>query len=138
MKEGDTVGPRVVLAVPAEKVDAVFQKLSDRLKSGHVHFRKVVCGKAGYISVLYQEPLFKLTTLKHYIGGLREVHSDVPMETCPQIVPPAIFESLKFPKGIWKSVSELAALADWRNKENKSRQSEVRARDDSANKSEQL
>lgn len=83
MKEGEAVGPRVVLAVPAENVDAVFQKLSDRLKSGHVHFRKTTCGKAGYISVLYQEPLFKLSTLKHYLGGIREVHSDVPMSEPP-------------------------------------------------------
>lgn len=127
MKDGDVVGPRVVIAVPVERVDAVFQKLSDRLKSGHVHFRKTTCGKAGYISVLYQEPLFKLSTLKHYIHGIREVHSDAPMEEAPQIVPPGIFENLKFPKGIWKSISELAALADWRNQENKNRLYEERA-----------
>lgn len=52
-------------------------------------------------------------------------------------MPPGVFENLKFPKGIWKSISELAALADWRNKENKNRQYETRMQNESTNKDEE-
>ena len=117
--EGEFVSPRVILQCPLKQTDQVFNSILKKLKSGHVFLRSVKTEMGcGFVSILFQEPLFKIDSLKPILNQFRfEYQKHCLITERPSFVPPLVFSQLCFPSGMWLSLCELAKTIDYKNQQ---------------------